>query len=192
MDTPAPLCLSLRERRSASLRERRSASARSRTPRIAKLRSRLARCAVRGPLLLGVTLWVAACAGSYADLLVPSLRLVDVRPVSGGVLEQRMRVTLVAQNPNDFDLILDGIRLDLAVNDRPLGRAVSSREYRLARLEETRIEVEASVTLIEVLQQLTQLGSRQGLGYQLTGDLFVRSPVSTTLGFEQSGDFVRP
>jgi len=141
-----------------------------------------------------VLVLLTGCAGFGLgrDVLTPSLRLVDVQPLAGGTLEQRLRVALVVQNPNDFDIELDGMRLELALNDRLLGRAVSAERIVLPRLEETRLTLDASIGLIDVVRQLLQLNTREALDYQLTGDLFIRSPVDTTLAFDQAGELYAP
>ena len=55
----------------------------------------------------------------------PTFALVDLRPLPGGAFEQRLELDLLVQNPNNFDMAIDGLRLQLDLNGQRLGRAVS-------------------------------------------------------------------
>jgi len=118
----------------------------------------------------------------------PTLTLLDVRPVPGGALEQRLELDLLVQNPNDFDMAIDGLRLQLDLNGQRLGRAVSNATLEIPRLDETQVTVQASITLLDVARQLLALDSRQSLDYRLAGDIFVVTPRSRRLSFDSSGE----
>jgi len=140
--------------------------------------------------------WLTACMGALLCLCcaapaprieTPSLRVVDLRPLPGGALEQRLAVDLLIANPNDFDLVLDGMRMALMLSRQPLGRGLSNERITLPRLAESRVTVELSVTLFDVVLQLLQLSESESLNYELRGDFFIEDPSSTTLSFRQSG-----
>jgi LEA14-like dessication related protein len=129
------------------------------------------------------------CAVSRYGIRAPSLSLVDVRPMPGGALEQRLELDLVVQNPNDFDVEIDGMRLQLDLNGLRLGRAVSNQTLSLPRLDEARMTLQASVTLLDVARQLLTLDSaQQSLDYRLSGDIYVAEPRSTRVAFDDSGE----
>ena len=150
---------------------------------------RPARIAVALLLLL-----TAGCLGLRNPLIrvdAPSLLLLDVRPIQGGDLEQRLELDLVVQNPNNFDIVLDGMRLQLEINGQRLARAVSSQSVSIGRLDETRVTVQASITLLDVARSLLNLAGRErngSLTYRVAGDVFVAEPRSTRVSFDDSGE----
>jgi LEA14-like dessication related protein len=121
----------------------------------------------------------------------PSLLLLDVRPIQGGDLEQRLELDLLVQNPNNFDVVLDGMRLQLEMNGQRVARAVSSQSLSIGRLGETRVTVQASITLLDVARSLLTLAGRERnapLTYRVAGDVFVAQPRSTRVSFDDSGE----
>jgi LEA14-like dessication related protein len=157
------------------------------------VRSRSLRAARPAPLAL-LLLLTAGCLGIPNPLTrvdAPSLLLLDVRPIAGGPLEQRLELDLLVQNPNNFDLVLDGLRLVLEMNGQRVARAVSSQSVSIGRLGETRVTVQASITLIDVARSLLALGGRDrsgSLAYRVAGEVFVAKPRSTRVLFENSGE----
>ena len=139
-------------------------------------------------------LLTAGCLGLPNPLTrvdAPSVLLLDLRPVQEGNLEQRLELDLLLQNRNNFDLVLDGMRLELLLNDRSVARAVSDQAVSIGRLGETRVTVQASITLLDVARSLRTLGLREGNGalpYRISGVAFVAKPRSTRVPFENTGD----
>jgi LEA14-like dessication related protein len=137
-------------------------------------------------------LLTAGCLGVSNPLTrvdPPSLVLLDLRPIRGGDLEQRLDLDLLVQNPNNFDVVLAGMRLQLEMNGDRVAQAVSSESVSIGRLGETRVTIQASITLVDVVRVL--LTSRdpeeKSLKYRISGDAFVTAPRSTRVSFEGSG-----
>lgn len=143
--------------------------------------------------LLCLTL-VTGCVIPGFGMEPPNIAVLDVRPISGGTLEQRLELDLLVQNTNNFDISIDGMRLRLDLNGQPLGRAVSREAFSVGRLDEARVTVEASITFLDVARQLLSAGSQQSLDsrpsfeYRVAGDVFIVEPRSTRLSFEDAGD----
>lgn len=137
-------------------------------------------------------LLTAGCLGIPNPLMrvdAPGLVLLDVRPIQGGNLEQRLELDLLMQNRNNFDVVLDGMRLELEVNGQRIAQAVSSQSVSIGRLGETRATVQASVTLRDVARTLLTLGRTDGsLKYRVSGAAFVSKPRSTQVSFDDSGE----
>ena len=139
-------------------------------------------------------LLTAGCLGLPNPLTrvdAPSFLLLDVRPIPGGNLEQRLELDLLVQNRNNFDMVLDGLRLELEINDQQVARAVSNQAVSLGRLAETRVTVQASITLLDVARSLLTLGRRErngALTYRVAGDVFVAEPRSTRVSFDDKGE----
>jgi hypothetical protein len=72
-------------------------------------------------------LLLAACAGWPEGAQSPTVTLTDIRPLEFGLLEQRYLIRLRIQNPNAFDLPINGLSYQLEINDQPFARGVSNR-----------------------------------------------------------------
>jgi LEA14-like dessication related protein len=157
------------------------------------LRIRSVRATRTAPLLLLLLLTVG-CFGLPNPLTrvdAPSLLLLDVRAIRSSELEQRLDLDLLVQNPNNFDVVLDGMRLELEMNGQRVAQAVSSQSVAIGRLGETRVTVQASVTMLDVARALLTLGGRDrngSLSYRVAGDIFVVEPRSTRVSFDDSGE----
>jgi LEA14-like dessication related protein len=141
-----------------------------------------------------LSLLITGCLGLPNFLTrvdAPSLLLVDVRPVRGGDFEERLELDLLVQNPNNFEMVLDGMRLQLEMNGQRLAQAVTGQSVSIARLGETRVTVQASVTLLDATRSLLSLGGRErngALAYRVAGEAFVAEPRSARVSFENSGE----
>jgi LEA14-like dessication related protein len=139
-------------------------------------------------------LLTAGCLGLPNPLTrvdAPNLLLLDLRPVQQGDLEQRLELDLLVQNRNNFDLVLDGMRLELLINDQSVARAVSNQAVSIGRLGETRATVQAVITQLDLVRSLRNLGPRErngALKYRVEGVVFVAKPRSTRVPFENSGE----
>ena len=141
-------------------------------------------------ILLVTTLSLGAiflgCAGFGKQLLTPEVSLVDLRPLPSESLEQRFEVKIRVLNPNDIDLAGDGVDLTLEINERRLGRAVSSETFLVPRLGDAIISLVATANWLDVLRQAVALPEARGIEYTLRGRLFLAdSP--TWLSFEYEG-----
>jgi len=117
--------------------------------------------------------------------------LLDLRALPGGTFEQRLELDLLVQNPNNFDVAIDGMRLQLDLNGQRLGRATSKEAVSIERLDEARVTVQASITLWDVARQLLALeSSQESLEYRISGDIFLADPRSTRLSFDDSGEVI--
>jgi LEA14-like dessication related protein len=142
-------------------------------------------------LLLLLTAGCLGLPNPLTQVDAPSFLLLDVRPIKGGDLEQRLDLDLLVQNRNNFDVVLDGIRLELEMNGQRVAQAVSSQTVSIGRLGETRVTIQASITLLDVARSLLTLARREpnsSLAYRVAGDVFVAEPRSTRVSFENSGE----
>lgn len=129
------------------------------------------------------------CAGFGKQLLPPEVSLVDLRPLPSESLEQRFEVKIRVLNPNDVDLAGDGVDLILEINDRRLGRAVSSESFLVPRLGDEVIVLVATANWLDMFRQAVALAEARDIEYTLEGRLFLAdSP--TWLRFEHEGSLL--
>ena len=130
---------------------------------------------------------VSACA------LLPNhdplnINVVGIEPLPGQDLEIRFAVKLRLQNPNDVDIVYDGVALNLDVNGRLLASGVSNQTGTIARFSEGVLTVPVTVSAFAALRQAVGISERQGLDnlpYDLNGKL-AAGPFKT-LRFHDSG-----
>jgi LEA14-like dessication related protein len=134
-------------------------------------------------MLLGLVLVFAGCA-QYRPL---DVFVIGLTPMEGGALEQRVRVDLRIQNPNDQPLDARGLRLQLDVNGQRLARGVSAAPFAVPRLGETTTSIVASTSLFDLARQLVALPGRQTMNYVLKGTIFLEG-MGRSIEFHQAGE----
>ncbi len=145
-------------------------------------------------LALLLPLLTSGCLGLPNPLIrvdAPSVLLLDVRSLQSRDPEQRLELDLLVQNRNNFDLVLDGMRLELDINEQRVARAVSNKPVSIGRLGETRVTVQASITLLDAARSLLTPRRREpngALKYRIAGDVFVAEPRSTRVAFNDGGE----
>lgn len=131
---------------------------------------------------------LAGCAsvGPYRD--PPRVSLVNVIPMEMTLFEQRYRLTLRIQNPNDVALPVDGMDYAVEINDHKFADGVHNQHFRVPAYGEQVIDVVVNSTLLNVLQQVRdqQAGPRDKLSWKLSGGLGVPGHFGK-LPFEYTG-----
>lgn len=119
-----------------------------------------------------------ACTLNACALFQPrdplNISVVGIEPLPSQALEMRMAVKIRVQNPNETPVDVNGIALNLEVNDQPLAAGVSDQKGHIGRYDEAVLVVPVSITAFAVLRQaygLSRLDSLQGLPYVLRGKM---------------------
>jgi LEA14-like dessication related protein len=143
--------------------------------------SRLAQWVVRS----SAALHFVGCA----SVEPPSVTLSNLRIEQSTVFEQRFLTTLRIQNPNTFDLNIEGVSFDLTVNDQPFAKGLGKADVVVPAFGTGVVEAEAITTLMGFVRQFQALTRSGGpkLSYHLTGKLKVRDRMSA-IPFEMRGD----
>lgn len=147
----------------------------------------------RTALAFLLALLLAACAALPGRIEPPRVTLADVRPSQVGLLEQRFRLSLRIQNPNDLALPLEGLDFAVQINGKPFATGVSNRGVTVPALGEAVMEVDAVSNLGGILRQLADLeggAAGRGLSYRVSGKVHVTG--HGAVPFEHSGDLGLP
>jgi LEA14-like dessication related protein len=130
---------------------------------------------------------LAALVSGCATVQPLEVRVIALEPAESLPLEQRMTLGLRLVNPNDREIVLTGMSLNLTVNDQPLARGVSDATVTVPRLGEAVARITVGTSLFDVARQLFVLDAkRSGLKYGIDGRIYLggaRSPMR----FESSG-----
>jgi len=112
--------------------------------------------------------------------------VIGLAPAESGALEQRVRIDLRLQNPNDRPLVVHGMRVDLDLNGARLARGVSNARFTIPALGEATTSITTSTSLFDLARQATVLPGRATTDYALSGELFVEG-VPGSVKFHQRG-----
>lgn len=138
------------------------------------------------PLLLLCSLPQLGCAHLYYNLEPVEVFLVGLRPLPSELFEQRFEVDFRVLNPNDQDLLVDGVDFTLEVNGTRLSRGVSGEELVIPRFEEQLLTLTATTTVFDVFRQIMSAAQSSEVHYELYGRIHLaNSPLS--LDFHRSG-----
>ncbi len=136
---------------------------------------------------LAALAWLLVAVAGCATAPQPDVFVIDLEPLPGGTLEQRVRVDLRVQNPSTEPLSATGMSLRLLVNGQPLARGVSAEAFTVPPLGETTTSIVTSTTLIDLLRQIHGAQTRSSLEYRLEGKLYLDNPPGRSLSFETEG-----
>ena len=139
----------------------------------------------------GIFLLLLAVA-SCATAPPPDVFVIDLEPLPGGTLEQRVRVDLRVQNPSPRPIAVTGMSLRLLVNGEPLARGVSDEHFTVPPLGEATTSIVTSTTLFDLMRQIHRAQTRTSLKYRLEGNLYLDDPLRRSLSFEHEGTLAPP
>jgi LEA14-like dessication related protein len=118
--------------------------------------------------------------------------VIGLQPTEGSPLEQRIRVDLRIQNPNDQPIDAHGMQIRLDVNGARLARGVSDATFTIPRLGETTTSIVATTSLFDLAKQIVALSGTQSFKYVLEGDVYVDSMpggFGRSVSFHNEGEF---
>ena len=135
---------------------------------------------------------LATLLGGCAQYQPVDVFVIGVEPAEGSALEQRIRVDLRIQNPNDKPIDAHGMQIRLDVNGARLARGVSDAAFTVPRLGETTTSIVATTSLFDLAKQLVALSGTQSFKYVLEGDVYVDSVpggFGRSVKFHNKGEF---
>jgi LEA14-like dessication related protein len=136
---------------------------------------------------------LSGCAGFGTKLETPHLSIVNAELVKGDLFEQRLRVRMRVQNPNDRELAVNGITYGIEVAGQELGRGMTSSSFTVPRLGEAEFDMNINVNLAATLLKLaTQAdrnpaGTPQTLDYRIVGKVALAKGLLRSIPFEEKG-----
>ena len=143
-----------------------------------------------------LALLLSACAVLGERPESPNVSIKNLELQEFNLFEQRYRLHLRIQNPNDFELAMSGMSYELELNGREFATGVSDQEVTVPAFGDVVIEVHVVSNLARVIEQLREVGEggRPTLRYQLSGKIGVGS-FGGRIPFSHEGDlelFPRP
>lgn len=139
--------------------------------------------------LLVVLVTVSGCALTRPDLEDPTFRLAGVEPLAMGLFEQRFRLTIRVDNPNDLSLPIRTMRYQLELAGLDFASGMTSDGFTLPARDSTTFEVDVITNLADSLPRLLRLvnDQRDSLDYALRGKVEYGRFIRGERPFEQKG-----
>lgn len=119
--------------------------------------------------LVGVCILLLTGCTSIQNLQNLDVSLTKIEAVQPVGLSPRFNVHLLVTNPNNQDLNIEGVTLQLNIADQKVLSGVSNQIPTLSAYAETPVEIKTSVNLFYIFKVLKSLNQQSGEGieYQL-------------------------
>ncbi len=137
-------------------------------------------------LVLGA--FLVGCAGLGTRPAPPRVVLTDLRLGDATLFAQHYVLTLEVQNPNSFELAVEGLDCELLLNGEPFASGVSAQALAIPPYGTGAIEVAVTSTLLGVVRQLAELerSGAERFRWQLRGQVGLRG--AGRLPFDSGGE----
>ena len=139
--------------------------------------------------ILLAALALAACSGLPFNVQTPKISIAEVDVKSLGLFEQRFDVSLRVNNPNGFDMKIEGLDFDLEVNGRAFAKGLTRTTTLIPAFASTLVHVEAVTQSRDLVQQFKTLppeSLKEGVPYRILGRVKTDKS-SDWLPFDHSG-----
>ena len=143
------------------------------------------------PALCAAALLLGACALT-SKFITPRLSVVDVQIERGDLWEQRLKVRMRVQNPNDRRLPVKGIEYTLEVEGQQLASGASAASFVVPAMGEAEFDMNVTTNLAGTLLTLLGHGSEapgQSVPYRLSGRIALAQGLMRSIPFEERGSF---
>jgi LEA14-like dessication related protein len=134
---------------------------------------------------------VAGCATVPGGMELVKVSLADISMLDFGLIEQKLRLKLRIQNPNNVEIPIEGLSYDLKLNGKPFANGLAHPLTQVPAFGDVVIDSEAVSNLSGLFQQIGQLQKEQKLHYSLKGKLY-SSRWQGSHPFETEGEISLP
>ena len=138
-------------------------------------------------LLLAVTL--SGCALFVPKLQTPDLSIVDVEVVKANFLQQRLRVRMRVENPNDRSLPIQGLSYTVYLGGQEFATGVTDASFVVPALGTAEFNMDVTTNAAAAIFAVLGKPHGQGIGYSMKGSVQLSHGWLRSIPFEQSGTF---
>ncbi|HEY8507642.1 MAG TPA: LEA type 2 family protein [Steroidobacteraceae bacterium] len=135
---------------------------------------------------------LGGCSALVPKLETPNLSIVNVQVEKSDLWEQRLKVRMRVQNPNERALPIRGLSYRLDVAGQELARGVSGTSFTVPAFGEAEFDMNVTANMASAIIRL--LGSQDDsridhLDYRIVGKISLSEGFLRSIPFEQSGTF---
>lgn len=144
------------------------------------------------PTLLASLCLLAGCGSLGGRLETPHLSIVSAEVVKSDLFEQRLKVRMRVQNPNDRELAVKGLSYTIELGGEELGRGISGSSFVVPRMGEAEFDMLITANMAGTLLRLWSSADRNGgmpeaLQYRIYGKVNLARGIIGSVPFEEQG-----
>jgi len=139
-------------------------------------------------LLLAVAL--CGCTLLVPKLQTPRLAIVDVEVIKANFLEQRLRVRMRVENPNDRSLPIKGLSYTVYLGGQEFATGVSDASFIVPALGTAEFNMDVTANAAGAIFAVLSKPRGQGIDYRMRGRVQLTHGWLRSIPFEQSGSFI--
>jgi len=144
-------------------------------------------------ILIGVALALVLSACAATRFETPHLQVVGIEMVQSELFEQRFKVRLRVQNPNDRALPVQGISAKMQLQGEDFAQGVAGESFTVPAFGEAEFDMMLSANMAgAILRLATAMRDKKNadkLDYRVSGKLSLSSGMFRSIPFEESGSF---
>jgi LEA14-like dessication related protein len=134
-------------------------------------------------------LGLSGCSLFVPKLQAPRLSVVDLQLQRGQLWQQKLRVRMHVENPNDRVLPIKGITYTLDVNGQEFAHGESAASFVVPALGEAEFDMNMTANMAGTIISLLQHGTESSIEYQLRGKVSLSEGLLRSIPFDQHGTF---
>jgi LEA14-like dessication related protein len=139
--------------------------------------SRSFRAAALLAVALCAVLPLAGCLSGLARMVEPSVDITDVKLLNASLSGADVLLRFEVDNPNDVNLVLDGIGYQLRLNNQPLLSGRDDRRLEIAASGRTPVDLPVTIKFQDLYRVIDTLRGDRNPEYALDADLRFAVPV---------------
>ena len=132
---------------------------------------------------------VAGCSLFVPKLEAPHLSVVGVELQKGALWQQKLKVRMHVDNPNDRELPIKGITYTLDVNGQEFAHGESAAAFVVPSLGEAEFDMNMTANMAGTIISLLSHGTDANVEYHLTGKISLSKGLLRSVPFDQHGKF---
>jgi LEA14-like dessication related protein len=140
--------------------------------------------------LLVLAVALSSCALFVPKLQTPRLAIVDVEVIKANFLEQRLRVRMRVDNPNDRSLAVQGLSYTVYLGGQEFATGVSDASFVVPALGTAEFNMDVNANAAGAIFAILSKPHGQGIDYRMKGRVELTHGWLRSVPFEQSGSFV--
>ena len=137
----------------------------------------------------GVALTLAGCSLFVPKLQTPRLSVVGVELQKGAIWQQKLKVRMHVDNPNDRELPIKGITYTLDVNGQEFAHGESAAAFVVPALGEAEFDMNMTANMAGTIISVLKHGTDADIEYHLTGRISLAHGLLRSVPFDQEGTF---
>lgn len=139
-------------------------------------------------LLLAIAL--SGCALFVPKLQTPQLAIVDIQVIKANFMQQRLRVRMRVENPNDRILPIQGLSYTVYLGGQEFATGVSDASFVVPALGNAEFNMDVTANAAGALFAVLSKPHGQGIDYRMQGRVELSHGWLRSIPFEQSGSFI--